>query len=195
MQISQQKQKRKVIILFPIFCFFSIVYTNFSAEQINSKNWRQNEQIKEIRKIFNEVERLQKAGNLIEERPILLHDPEAIINLYYNQNTSWVRKLKLEYKDSKNNNWTIKYYYDLNPGFHKYDSMANKLRFIFAQVESSRKSKNEYRLYFDENGSIIWEDISFKSGKNNFLPRKLPDELKQDQRGELHNQERVQAGE
>src|SRR6266545_507172 len=130
---------------------------------VTKANWRQHPKIKAVRAIVSSVnagwkkgafktsERsFEKCGDIFTEFRRLTVDSKGV-----------VRRYEFAYT-AEDEGRSDHYYYD--------DS--GRLRFVFI-LGSSGNGKYEHRIYFDEKGKRLWEDVK---GAGHFWPGVWPDE-------------------
>lgn len=137
---------------------------------ITEKNWMAHPRIRECRATFQEVQDLESRGLLTTlERS----GDESCEN--YNGDmqrtirrdaSGKARKLTLE-AGSEDSAVTVDAYYDTQA----------KLRFIFVKASAVNDTVYEYRIYFDAEGTKLWENEKLVRGAGYTFPSPWPEEF------------------
>jgi len=130
-----------------------------SNYSITKKNWMQHPEIKEVRKLYTEVEslgankKLKTSSNSAE-----CYGGSVIIDgVIYKDNSNHPRKLFLK-GGTGDSFGTAAYYYD----------SSGVLRFSFITLGSANGKKYEKRVYFSESGKLIYTNNQFKDKSDGF---------------------------
>lgn len=137
------------------------------AGEITKSNWRQHPKIKAIRAIVQSVDAGMKGQSLtVKKRAFEYCEPyedaarsiatDSIGRVHFYGNEAGSDDSALRWK----------HYYDEN----------GRLRFVFISGGAVNGSELEHRIYFDQNGTRVWEDHVYKKGPGYTFPEIWPDE-------------------
>ncbi len=150
-----------------IFILFPLVVGAQISGSINQKNWTSHPRIKEIRKTYEETEKLISAGKLKGAKrefeycePYIDTEREIFIN-----KKGRVLKYVIS-KGSDDSAVTESFYFDEN----------GQLRFVYAECGAVNDTHLEVRIYLDEKGKRLWENRKLVSGPGYTFPNPWPDE-------------------
>ncbi|EQA43593.1 hypothetical protein LEP1GSC050_1772 [Leptospira broomii serovar Hurstbridge str. 5399] len=151
------------ILLLLLFLFSN----GISGKEINGKNWTTHPDIKEIRSIYDRIEKEIKNKELASSKKEFEYSkpykPTLKIAFF---NKKHIICKYVEEMGSDDSAIKIEYYYD--------DLKA--LRFVFITGGSVNGSRLEHRLYFDSLGKKIWEIRKIVKGPGYTFPIEWPTE-------------------
>ncbi len=137
-----------------------------AIKPITESNWSTHPRIVEIRELCGRIDK-GIAGGTIHERkkPFDYASPRvAPLKILYIDGRNIVRKF-VEEAASEDSALRFNYYYD----------PAGKLRFVFITGGAVNGSKMEHRIYFNAEGTRIWEIQKYTSGPGYTFPKTWPE--------------------
>jgi hypothetical protein len=134
---------------------------------ITEENWREHPAIREIRRVFQDVESLRETERLRRKRRFfadcLAYKDDMSRTLY--TDPVGTPRLYTRQAGSEDSAITIKSYYD---------SQAH-LRFVLADAGAINATAIRIRVYFDEAGRLLWENREVIAGPGYPFPDPWPD--------------------
>ena len=137
------------------------------APPITEENWREHPAIKEIRRVFQDVESLRETERLRRKKRVFTNCLEYKDDLSRTLYTDPVGTPRLYTRQagSDDSAITIKSYYDAQA----------RLRFVLADAGAVNSTSMRIRVYFDEAGNRLWENREVIAGPGYPFPEPWPD--------------------
>ena len=134
---------------------------------ITNENWRDHPVIREIRRVFQEVETLRETERLRRKRrtfsDCLAYKDDLARTLF--TDASGKPRLYTREAGSDDSAITIKSYYDTQA----------RLRFLVVDAGAVNATSMRIRVYFDEEGHSLWEQREVVAGPGYPFPEPWPD--------------------
>ena len=139
--------------------------------EITQANWQRDPRILDIQKIVGSV----NAG-------LKLHTFKSAERKYNCEKVPYFTLMKIardskgsvtwyeNYTEGEDSSWDDHYYYD----------NANHLRFVLMSCAAANGTREEHRLYYDENGKLIWRSKKLLKGPGYFGPQNVEELVKMD---------------
>jgi len=123
--------------------------------EITESNWEQNPQIVEIRKLVAATDAELKSHSLkTSERRFEYCDNVQLTVRRIAQDSKGAVPWYETYSEGQDESWNFHYYYD----------SGGRLRFVSAMARSANGTREELRIYFDENGKRLWKTDKLLKG-------------------------------
>lgn len=125
------------------------------ASEITEANWQRNPQIMAIRGIVGPINAGLKSGAYkTSERDFKNCENAFLVVRRIARDSTGAIAWYEDYSEGEDATWDFQYYYD----------RAGRLRFVFAMARSTNGTREQLRLYFDENRKRLWKDDKFLKG-------------------------------
>jgi hypothetical protein len=123
--------------------------------EISESNWEQNPQIIAIRQMVAATDAELKSHSLkTSERRFEYCDNVQLTVRRIAQDSKGAAPWYETYSEGQDESWNFHYYYD----------SSGHLRFVSAMARSANGTREELRIYFDENGKRLWKTDKLLKG-------------------------------
>lgn len=141
------------------------------TDEITEANWQRDPRIKDIQKIVGSVNAGLKVHTFKSAERKYECDEVPYFTLMRIARDSKGSVTWYEgYTEGEDSSWDDNYYYD----------NANRLRFVLMTCNAANGTREQHRLYFDENGKLIWRSRKLLKGPGYFGPQNVDELVKMD---------------
>jgi len=137
--------KKNILSLIFLFCLI-----NSYSQVITKDNWLTHEDIKEIRELFLFTENHIESGEFKEYRKSVMLTGGDMYDTQVFVDENFVIR-KIVYSEQTDENTNLSMIYDKEQNL-RFAYIASEIFSVNGDVNT-----NEYRVYFDKNGKIIWK--------------------------------------
>ncbi len=124
--------------------------------ELTESNWQQSPQILAIRAIVAPINAALKSRTYkISERGFKNCENAFLVVKRFARNSNGAAAWYENYSEGEDASWDFQYYYD----------QSGHLRFVFAIARSPNGTREQLRIYFDENGKRLWKTDKLLKGE------------------------------